>query len=288
MGDYVIYTDSACDVGNDLLESWDVKKRSLTFKFDDEEKEYSSDEMSPAQFYAEMKKGRVAKTAAINMKTFYDAFEEELKAGRDVLYIGMASGISNTPNAAKLAAKELEEEYPDRKVIALDAFTASVGQGLLVYKASLLKKEGKSIDEVADYVENNKMKYNVWFIVDDLIYLKRGGRISATAAFAGGVLQLKPVLRVDEEGKLENVSKVRGRSQSIKSLAKKYMEMAVDPSNADYFIGQGDCFEEAKSLAAMIEKEGGNRVKEITDITPVIGAHTGPGIMVLGFIGEHR
>ncbi|MCR5733456.1 MAG: DegV family protein, partial [Lachnospiraceae bacterium] len=223
----------------------------------------------------------------INMQTFYDAFNEELSQGRDVIYIGM-SCISNTANAAKLAADELKEEYPDRKIYAFDSFSASVGEGLMVYNAIKLKNEGKTIDEVAEYVEKNKQKYIVWFIVDDLVYLKRGGRLSATAAFAGGVLQLKPVLRIDEEGKLESMSKVRGRSQSIKALAKKYMEMATDPGSAEYFIGQGDCYEEAESLSEMITGMGGSKAKYITDVSPVIGAHTGPGIMVIGFIGEHR
>ncbi len=287
MADFVIYTDSACDIDDEILKEWGVKKRSLTFKFDDEDKEYSSDDMPADEFYAKMRSGRTAKTSAINMQTFYDAFRGEISKGLDVIYIGM-SCISNTANAAKLAADELMEEFPDRRVLAFDSFTASVGEGLLVYKAVQLKKEGRTLDEVAEYVESNKAKYNVWFIVDDLVYLKRGGRLSATAAFAGGVLQLKPVLRVDEEGKLESVSKVRGRSQSIKALAKKYMEMAVDPGNADYFIGQGDCYEEAESLSRMIESMGGNKAKYITNISPVIGAHTGPGIMVIGFMGEHR
>ncbi|MCR4922672.1 MAG: DegV family protein [Lachnospiraceae bacterium] len=288
MTDFTIYTDSACDIDNEILREWGVKKKDLTFKFEDENREYNSDDMTPDAFYKEMKGGRVAKTSAVNMQTFYDAFEAELKENRNVIYLGMASGISNTPNAAKLAAEELKEKYPERKLYAIDCYTASVGQGLIVYKAVLMKKEGKSIDEIAEYVENIKEKVNVWFIVDDLVYLKRGGRISATAAFAGGVLQLKPLLRVDEEGKLETVSKVRGRSQSIKALSKKISEMTSDISDLDYIIGQGDCLEEAESLDEMIKGQGGKGAKYITSITPVIGAHTGPGIMVLGFIGEHR
>lgn len=283
----MIYTDSACDMGKELLKKWDVRYESLTFQFDDSGEEYGSMDMPADEFYGRMRAGNVAKTSAVNMQTFYDGFKRELAAGKDILYIGMSGGISNTPNAASIAGDELKAEYPDRKIITIDTLTASIGEGYLVYKAVEMKKEGKSIEEIADYIYDNMQKVNLWFIVDDLIYLKRGGRISAAAAFAGGVLQLKPVLRVDPEGKLENMQKVRGRSQSIRTLVKLYGERALD-RKGEYVICHASCPDEAKGLEKQLKDAYGVGATFITEMSPVIGAHTGPGAMVLVFFANER
>ncbi len=286
MADFTIYTDTSCDMGSDILKQWGVKYESLTFKFDDSEQEYTNDEMSCEEFYDKMRKGGVAKTSAINMQTFYDAFKKELEEGKDVLYIGMSTGLSNTANAASIAADELKAEFPDRKIITIDTLTTTVAQGMLIENACKMRKDGKTIEEAADYVYSNMQKACVWFIVDDLIYLKRGGRISAAAAFAGGVLQLKPVLRVTEDGKLENVQKVRGRSQSIKALQKIFAKNAIDKST--YYICHGSCLEEAKTLENLIYEDCGYKARYITEMSPVIGAHAGPGVIVLAFMANER
>ena len=286
MADYTVFTDSSCDMGSDVLKEWGVKYESLTFKFDDSEQEYTNDDMSCEDFYNEMRKGRIAKTSAINMQTFYDSFKEELDAGKDIIYIGMSTGISNTANAASIAADELKSEYPDRKIITIDTLTTTSAQGMLIDHVCQMKKEGKTIEEAAEYVYANMQKACVWFIVDDLIYLKRGGRISATAAFAGGVLQLKPVLRVTSDGKLENMQKVRGRSQSIKALEKIFTQNAIDKST--YFICHGSCLEDAKTLENLIYESCGYKAKYITEMSPVIGAHAGPGVIVLSFMANER
>ena len=299
MADYILFTDSSCDIGLKTLAEWGVKTECLTFKFDDSDTEYISMfgepgqkvqgcEVMPArEFYDRMRSGGVARTSAVNMQTFYDAFKEELDKGNDILFIGMSTGISNTSNAASIAADELKSEYPDRKIITIDTLTASVGQGLLLYDAVMMKRDGKDIDEVAGYVMANLLRMNLWVTVEDLSYLKRGGRISATAAFAGGVLQLKPVIHLDNEGKLENMMKVRGRSQSIKALEKLYTERATDKKGR-YMICQADCLEDAKTLENMIYEKHGAEAVMITDMSPVIGAHTGPGAIVLVFYGDER
>ncbi len=286
MAETIIFTDSSCDMGSDILKEWGVRYECLTFKFEDSDREYTSDEMSCEEFYDKMRKGGVAKTSAVNMQTFYDSFKEELEKGNDIIYIGMSTGISNTANAASIAADELKAEFPDRKIFTIDTLTTTVAQGMLIDHVCQMKKEGKSVDEMADYVYANMQKACVWFIVDDLIYLKRGGRINAAAAFAGGVLQLKPVLRVTNEGKLENMQKVRGRSQSIKALQKIFAKNAIDKSN--YFICHGSCLEEAKILEDLIYEDCGCRAKYITEMSPVIGAHAGPGVIVLSFMADER
>ena len=178
MRDYVIYTDSSSDISQKILSEWGVSCLSLTFRFSDSEREFSNSDMEIGEFYNKMRAGGVAKTAAVNSETFRESFEAILKEGRDVLYIGFSSGLSTTYNSARIAAESLKEDYPDGKVLTVDSLAASAGLGMLVRLAVLKKAEGKSIDEVRDYIESIKLKMCHWFTVDDLNHLKRGGRIS--------------------------------------------------------------------------------------------------------------
>ncbi|MBQ6539894.1 MAG: DegV family protein, partial [Oscillospiraceae bacterium] len=276
MNDYIIYTDSACDISPEKLNEWGVKFRSLTFVFNDSEKVYSNFDMPVNEFYRKMRAGGVAKTSAVNAEAFREAFAEELEVGRDVLYIGFSTGLSTTANSAQIAADELRDQYPDRKLITIDTLTASAGQGLVIYLAVQKKNEGKSIDEVADFVREVSPKMCHWFTVDDLVYLKRGGRISPTVALVGTVLGIKPILHVDDEGHLISVDKVRSRKGSLRALCSKYGELHVDPE-IPVFISQADCYDEANSLGEMIKERYGVREVFIADIGPVIGAHAGPG-----------
>lgn len=287
MADYVIMTDSGTDISLEKLAEWGVECSCLTFRFEDGI-EYPDKGMDPSEFYRRMREGEISKTSAVNIETFKQMFEPALKEGKDVLYLGFSSGISATSSSGITAARELMEEYPDRKIIAIDTKCASAGQGLLVYMAVLKKQEGMLLDEVGAFVEETYPNIAGWFTVDDLVYLKRGGRISAVAAFAGGVLGVKPVLRVDEEGCLVNMMKVRGRSQSIKAIAKKYSETAVDPENGMYFISHGDCMEDAKALEELIVKAHGKTCDLITDVGPVIGSHSGPGTLALFYLANGR
>ena len=288
MSDYVIYTDSGCDLSPEKLSEYGVKSLSLTYRFNDDDREYKTDDMPIHTFYQQMRDGRVAKTAAVNMEAFREAFEEELKAGRDVLYIGFSSGLSSTSESAQAAAQELREEYPDRKVIAIDTLCASAGEGMLVWLASKKRAEGSSLEETAELIKNRYRNMCHWFTVDDLVYLKRGGRVSAAAALAGTVLGIKPVLHVDDEGHLVSMSKTRGRKQAIKALAQKFTELCEEPDSGEYFISHSDCMADAKYLEELIEGVHGHKAELITDVGPVIGAHSGPGTLALFFFGKQR
>lgn len=288
MSNYQIYTDSACDIKPALLAEWGVRYRELTFRFDDSEQEYSNNEMDTPAFYQKMRDGGVAKTAAINTEGFVSAFEESLKAGVDVLYIGFSSGLSTTYNSGRLAALQLAEKYPDRKITVIDTLAASAGEGLLVYLAVEKQKEGASLEDNAAYIESIKLNLCHWFTVDDLVYLKRGGRVSPTAAFFGNMLGIKPVMHVDNEGHLIPVSKIRGRKMSLREMADHYTESAIDPTQGPVFISHGDCIKDAEELAAILKSRHNVDVELITDVGPVIGAHSGPGTLALFFLGNVR
>ncbi|MBQ8742671.1 MAG: DegV family protein [Clostridia bacterium] len=286
--DFIIMTDSGCDISPELLKEWGVPFRSLNFRFDGSEKEYSNEDMSVSEFYAKMREGAVAKTSAVNTEGFASAFEELLSKGLDIVYIGFSSGLSTTFNSARLAAAQVLEKYPERKIFTVDTRAASAGQGLILKLVLDKKKEGASLEEVAKYAEDIKFRISIWFTVDDLVYLKRGGRVSATAAFFGNMLGIKPVLHMDNEGHLVPVTKVRGRRTSINALADKYGELAEKLDGADIFISHGDCISDAEMLADILSKRYGAKVDLITDVGTVIGAHSGPGTLALFFIGKSR
>lgn len=288
MADYVIITDSSCDIEPSLLAQWKVPYVSLTVKFDEDQESFNNFDLPFDEFYDRMRRGSVARTAAANMETFKEAFEPYLKQGKDLLYIGFSSGLSTTVNNGAMAAKELMEEYPGRRIVTVDSFAASAGFGLLVYLTALAKQDGADLDQAAKFVEDHRFHLCHWFTVDDLVYLKRGGRISAAAAFVGGVLNIKPVLHMDNPGHLINMFKVRGRRASIKALADKYGELALDKRAGTVFISHGDCIEDARLLEQMLKERFGAQVQLITYVGPVIGSHSGPGTLALFFLGRER
>ena len=288
MANYKIYTDTACDISPELLEQWGVSCTSLTFRFEGDEKEYKNNDMPANEFYERIKNGGIAKTAAANTEVFKEAFKKALDEGLDVLYLGFSSGLSTTFNSARIAGLELAEEFPERKIITVDTLCASAGFGILVYLACGKRDEGADIDTVAEFVRAKAHGLCQWFTVDDLVYLKRGGRISPTLAFVGNVLGIKPVLHVDDEGHLVNMSKVRGRRSAIAALAEKYGELAIDKEGGTVFISHADCLSDAKLLEDMLAAKYGAKVQLITGIGPVIGAHSGPGTLALFFSGEKR
>lgn len=287
MSSYTIYTDSACDIKPRLLNEWGVQYSELTYVFNSDGKEHKDFAMPPREFYKKMREGDVAKTSAVNVDVFREAFEKELVSGNDVLYIGFSSGLSTTVNNAQIAADELKEKYPERTIRVVDTLSASAGFGLLLYLTVQQKKSGASLDEAAKYAEDLRFHLCHWFTVDDLVYLKRGGRISPTLAFVGGVLGIKPVLHMDNEGHLINMFKERGRKASLRALAKKYGELCSDKA-APIFISHGDCKADADYLAQVLKDEYGAKVELITEVGTVIGAHSGPGTMALFFIGKER
>ena len=288
MNNYVIFTDSACDIKPEMLREWGVQHEPLTFRFNDSETEYADGSVDIKGFYDKMRAGGVAKTAAVNVETFSRRFEEHLKNGVDVLYLGFSSGLSTTYNSGRIAAEQLREKYPERKVVTVDTLAASAGYGLLVYLAVQKKNGGATIEETAAFAEETKLSICHWFTVDDLVYLKRGGRVSATTAFVGNALGIKPVMHVDNEGHLINITKVRGRRTAITALADRYTELAVEPENGKDFISHGDCLGDVQELEKLLKERHNASVDVITDVGAVIGSHSGPGTIALFFVGKNR
>lgn len=288
MASYTIFTDSACDIPAATLQQWNVSCVTLTFRFNGQDKEYTDGEIASGDFYDRMRKGGIAKTSAVNAETFKTAFAAELEAGRDVLYLGFSSGLSTTYNSARMAAQELSEQYPERKVLTVDSLAASAGFGFLIALAVEKRDEGADIDTLVDYVNSILPHLCHWFTVDDLVYLKRGGRVSPTVAFVGNLLGIKPILHVDDEGHLINMSKVRGRRAAIMALAQKYEELHDSAASNRVFISHGDCESDAKLLKQIVEEKYGARVDLITPVGTVIGAHSGPGTLAIFFLATKR
>ena len=290
MGEYVILTDSSADLTAELAAELGVEVIPLSFTMED--KTYfnypDNRDIDPADFYARLRGGAMATTAAVNVADYTEAMEPILKEGKDVLVLAFSSGLSATCHSAQIAAGELMEQYPDRKVYVVDTLCASLGQGLLVWHAAQLQKAGKSIEEVRDWTEENKLHLCHWFTVDDLHFLKRGGRVSAATAVVGSMLQIKPVLHVDDEGHLINVGKARGRGASLTALVDHMKETAIDPAEQTVFISHGDCLADAEKVAADVKARLGFKEVVINTIGPVIGAHSGPGTVALFFLGTKR
>ncbi len=288
MSEYIIFTDSCCDIKPELLQQWGVPYANMTFSFDGEDKEYIGTDISNHDFYDRMRQGAHARTAAINADTFARAFTPILEEGKDILYVAFSSGLSTTVNSAHMAADDLKESYPDRKIVIVDTLAASAGGGLMVYMAIAKKNQGATIEENAAYMESLVPQHCIWFTVDDLEYLKRGGRVSPLVAFAGGVLGIKPILQMDGEGHLVKVSTARGRKKAIEALAEKYAELSYEEKNTPIFISHAEAENDAKQLADILKQRHGAEVTLITEIGPVIGSHAGPGTIALFFIGKHR
>ena len=288
MGEFMIFTDSGCDIPRATLDQWGVGYCWLTYVFEGEGRQYGNYEMPYREFYDRVRAGQIARTSAVNAETFRAGFQSVLERGLDILYIGVSSGISATFNNAVIAAQELRERFPEREIRCVDSLAASAGVGMLLYMAVERKKAGGTLDECAQLVLDKRLNLCHWFTVEDLVYLKRGGRISAATALVGNILGFKPVLHVDDEGHLINMFKVRGRKASLEALADKYGELALDKAGGTVFISHGDCLADAQMLAGMLRDRFGAQVRLIVDVGPVIGAHSGPGTMALFFLGEHR
>ncbi|WBY63852.1 DegV family protein [Thermocaproicibacter melissae] len=290
MNDFAIVTDSSCDLPAELAEELELTVLPLSFEIGG--KEYlnylDGRAMPPHDYYELLRKGEPARTAAVNVDAFVGAIEPLLKAGKDVLVPAFSSGLSNTCNAARMACEEMSAKYPERKVICVDTLCASLGQGMLIYYAVQKKREGKSIEEVRDWLEQNKLHLCHLFTVDDLMHLKRGGRIAPTVAFIGSMLNFKPIMHVDDTGKLAMISKVRGRRASLDALVDQMEKIAVSPQTQTVFISHGDAPEDAEYVASEVRRRLGVKDVIVNDVGPVLGTHAGPGTMALFFFGSHR
>ncbi len=289
-GDYVLMTDSSCDLSEEMVLALDVGVLPLIVNVGGREyKNYPFEkELSSKLFYGALRSGQPASTSAANAEMFVNKWSPLLEAGRDILYIGFSSALSATYQNSCMAAEELREKYPDRRIVCLDSRCASLGQGLLVYLAANRKRRGAGFEELKTFVEETYPRICHWFTVDDLHFLKRGGRISATTASVGSILHIKPILHVDDEGRLVSMDRVRGRKAAVRALFSKVEMDSVDIRSQTVMISHGDCLEDAEALAGMIETALRPSEIIINSIGPVIGAHSGPGTLAVFFLGAKR
>ncbi|NBJ66702.1 DegV family protein [Adlercreutzia caecimuris] len=288
---FAIVTDSSSNLPEDIIDQHDLTVLPLTFMVDGEEyRSYLKGEKTDlSQFYTMMREGKVITTSLPNLKESRESIESLLRSGTDVLYLGFSSGLSGTYQAIELLLTELAGLYPERTVASVDTLAASLGEGLLVYYAAKMREEGASIEKVRDWVEEHKLHLAHWFTVDDLMFLFRGGRVSRTSAWAGTLLNIKPVMHVDDEGHLIPLEKVRGRKKSLKALVDHMEQTAMSPvADQTVFITHGDCLEDAEYVADLVRERFGVSDVLINWVDPVIGAHSGPGTMALFFLASER
>ena len=284
---FQIVTDSACDFNNDRYAELKLRYVPLKVEFRGQTTDDRNDD-SLKDLYAALRGGQSAKTAAVNPEQWRSVVEPVLQQGQDVLVMAFSSGLSTTYQSAVIAANELAEQYPHRKIRVVDTLSASLGQGLLSWYACRKRDEGLSVDACADWVEENKLHLCHWFTVDDLFYLKRGGRISAATAVMGTMLNVKPVLHMDDEGHLISMSKARGRKASINALADKLGSLGEGYENETVLISHGDCIGDAEYLSQLVKSKFGVKNVYISYVGAVIGSHSGPGTLALFFLGKHR
>lgn len=284
---YEIITDSCCDFPAEMYQQQNVRMVPLRVSFRDNEYDDRNDD-SIRELYDGLRAGEVSRTSAVNPQRWEQAMEEVLREGKDVLVLAFSSGLSTTYQSAMIAAQELQDRYSHRSIFVVDTLCASMGQGLLVWYACRKRDAGMSLEQLRDWVEKNKEHVCHWFTVDDLMYLKRGGRVSAATALVGTMLQIKPVLHVDAQGHLVNMAKARGRKAAMELLVRKLEELGQGYDNDTVFISHGDCREDAALLAQMVRTQCGVKNVVIGYIGAVIGSHAGPGTLALFFLGSQR
>ena len=282
-----IVTDSGCDFPQQEYARLNISLVPLSVEYQGQVRDDRNDD-SLKELYSGLRAGENARTSAVNPEGWKNAIAPHLAAGQDVLVMAFSSGLSTTYQSAEIAAEELRESYPQRKILVVDTLCASMGQGLLVWYACRMRDSGKSLEEVYTWAQDNKLNLCHWFTVDDLFFLKRGGRISGATALVGTMLNIKPVLHVDDEGHLVSVTKSRGRKAAIEALANKVLELGEGFDNSTMFISHGDCLEDAEYLAKRLKEKCGAKEVVISYVGAVIGSHAGPGTLALFFLGSHR
>ena len=288
---FEIVTDSSCNLSDSMINELGLHILPLTFMSDGKQyQSYTAGRDSDLKsFFKMMREGTVFTTSLPNMQNSATLCEKLLSEGKDVLFIGFSSGLSGTYQAVAALLDELRGTYPDRKIMHVDTLAAAMGEGLLVYKAAKMAQAGASIEEVHAWIVENRLNLAHWFTVDDLMFLFRGGRVSRTSAWAGTLLNIKPVLHVDDEGHLIPMEKVRGRKKSIQALVDHMEESAIEPvADQEVFISHGDCQEDADYLVELIKDRFGCTKFEVNILDPVIGAHAGPGTLALFFFADKR
>ncbi len=287
MKNYVIVTDSTADLPDNIIEEYNLTVIPLSYSFENEADNHDK-QLGIKEFYERIKNGERATTTLINSKTFENCFASLIEEGNDILYFGFSSALSGTYGSSQIAREEVLEKYKDARIECIDTLAASLGEGLLVYYAAKMKQEGKSLDEVIQWVSDNKLHLCHWFTVDDLNHLKRGGRINAMTATIGTALGVKPILHVDNGGHLVPVTNVRGRKKSIQALVERMEATCTNPEGQSVFITHADCLEDAEYLSNLIKEKFNIKEVVINYIGPVIGSHTGQGALALFFLGTER
>ena len=289
MQPYVIFTESTGDLTPALIEQAGLQVLPMNFNLDGQSYLDYPDgrEINSHTFYEKLRAGSTCTTSQVSLAEYQDAFTPVLEGGQDILYLAFSSGLSGTYQSACLAAEDLREQFPERTIECVDTLQASMGEGLVAYAAAMLKKDGMSLAELAAWLRENVQRFCAWFTVDDLMFLKRGGRLSGVAAVAGTLLGIKPVLHVDPDGHLIAMEKVRGRKASLDGLVRHFETSAENHADQTVFISHGDCLEDCQYVADKIKAFGVKRIC-IGTIGPVIGAHSGPGTVALFFTGSPR
>ncbi len=290
MREYVILTDSCCDLPADTAQEAGLAVLPLSLEMGGRTYRNYLDgrEIGFHDFYERIRAGETATTSAVSVGDFESAMTAAVEAGLDVLCLCFSSALSTTYQSAVIAAEELSAAHPEAKLLMVDTLCASLGQGLFCYLCAQEKAKGRTMEEVYQFALDNRGRVCHWFTVDDLNHLKRGGRISAATALFGTMLAIKPVLHVDDEGRLTAVSKARGRRASLTALVDKMEKTAIDPAHQTVFISHGDCLPDAEFVAQEIRRRMGTTDIRINFIGPVIGNHAGPGTVALFFLGTQR
>lgn len=290
MRDYVIMTDSCCDLTDQMARDLELEVLPLTMHMDGQDypNDLAGTAISNQEFYKRIRAGKLATTSAVNVGQFQDAMRRVLESGRDIVCVCFSSALSTTYQSAVIAAEDLRAEFPEAEIHVVDSLSASLGQGLLLYLTVEQKRKGLTAAELAKWVEDNRLTVCHWFTVDDLNFLKRGGRVSATTALLGTMLSIKPIMHTSDEGKLVPVSKARGRKAAIAALLDKIEALGIHPEKQTMFICHADCEEDAKAVAQTIQDRFGTPTVHINYIGPVIGSHTGPNTMGIFFVGTQR
>ena len=289
MSNYKIITDSSCDFTKAQYAALDLSFVPLYLNYKGQSIPGFTEPDELHAFYDSIRAGEMPSTSAVNPDQWAEIMEPVLASGQDVLVLAFSSGLSTTYQSAVIAAEDLKEKYPDRKITVIDTLCAALGQGLLVWYACRKRDEGLSLEELAAWVEAHKLNLCHEVTVNDLNHLKRGGRVSATTALVGTMLNIKPMINVDNDGKLATIAKMRGRKAAMEQMVKRFGELHGSWENETVFIAHGDCPEDAKTLGGMLQARY-PQVKnvQIGYVGGVIGAHTGPGVLVLFFMGDHR
>ena len=289
MSKYILSCCSTADMPESFFNERNIPYVCFHYTLDG--KEYADDlgkSVPFEEFYKKIADGSMPTTSQVNTDQYVAFFEPFLKDGYDIVHLSFSSGLSGSYNSARIARNDLVERYPERNIRIVDTLAASGGYGLLVDIAADMRDHGATIDEIADQIEEMKLNLHHWFFTTDLTHFKRGGRVSAATAVVGSMLQIKPVMHVDNEGHLIKVSTARGRRASIKALFDKIEETAIEPEQQIYFISHGDCLEDAEELADMIRNKYQGVEVVIDYVGAVIGAHSGPGTLALFFLGSVR